>query len=1139
MSLPSKSEFTLEELMAMDREAPVETLPAAEPSPVPAPAAPQEYTLDELRAIEDANKPQEFTPEELSFMAVETLDDPDYVPTRDEYFALKAEKDRLRERGLLPSGWDIAKDAVGGLIVTASDAIGHALAHPVDSLARSAATLQTGVGRAAVNTLELGSWAKRAMEGEPSFRVEQTGEFLFKHQTRNPIVFEKLKERGLTARPVTGEDLKDFEFDNFLFSKGIKSQHKALGEQTAPTELVTSIITGRRQDETPVEAQAAAVEIVTDPINYIPFGAGVKTFNAGRGMKLASAKGADILGKAAGAVADVPDNLLERFSRAITKGTGATAQEQARLLRNPVAATAIAGGGSTSLALIAEQAGALPEGTTKNVALAAGAYALGYGVLRTVQKTANTTAVILRESADATNGLDIAARAAVSSNPAVPSIYREVLERPTAFVPIESTPQRLANDPRLGRFAQAGMRALSNPVAVQGVRTASAVVGGAVKGRIANEPFAMLAENAGEEDAAAAMRGTGAALGAAGGLTSRFSGLQDRRRQAEISDVARMLVDVELAGGNVARLFETRSQNDLARLAAMQGFFRDRVDFIPLSGKPTPDGKPSEFEVNAEASGASGAAGRFMDAKPGQKARIFINLDSDRPLPEFHEFGHALIAGGGLDSGQQQAVRAFVQQRYGTDGIQARGQEYATNMILAEKRAADPSKPATATPEEIAIRMDELDQRSLATGNQTPLDWARDEIFAEEFARGSAEMDFARVRRNLPAGFSPVTLMEGVLGAQARALQASGVRIDPQTGAPLDTPASIFNNNPLLATDKTLLRQLETYSKNYRSWIDNPEQTKPRGVPVAPRGRPADFADNPNVTFRDNGTGVLETEFARRNPQTGQVEFKPQAEIDAFHKKRAQQVLEMAGSRLLPDGDPNVGPRRSKTSGKVEIVGKQLPDRFYQLNGFAPHIRDFARQMQQASDNGEPILVRYHALLSRSDTGAIRVKDLGNLEAVSREVVPYSWKVSSKGNLLAGVIDLTTFRARAMRAINKGDENLRIHFGNDMGKIETGLRTLMENWKNDLPGDSGLGTPRKNILNALLGIDTKLNRRPDVNPVSGSFGSGTVVKTFRLDRVDAITPTGRSGFHFDYSKANQNLLPEVASPRPDLTTDLK
>jgi hypothetical protein len=170
---------------------------------------------------------------------------------------------------------------------------------------------------------------------------------------------------------------------------------------------------------------------------------------------------------------------------------------------------------------------------------------------------------------------------------------------------MESTPARLAKNMELSPGTRAMMDKLSNWYVVQGVRGASAVTTGAVKGAAASVPFAELMRSAGDEESAAAIYGMGAAFGSAGGAAERAFGARGRRYAQAESDVARfltdvqgnttglkdvkrynwidtevgrLLTDVELGAGDVSALVKNRSFDELARTAAMQGFFRDRVD---------------------------------------------------------------------------------------------------------------------------------------------------------------------------------------------------------------------------------------------------------------------------------------------------------------------------------------------------------------------------------------------------------------------------------------------------------------------------------------------------------------------------------------------------------------------------------
>ena len=1084
----------------------------------------REYTAEEIDLLEQANQPKGYTQDEVDKMVVEALEDPNYVPTRDEYFDQKATKARLKAQGKIPGNGELAAKAVGGLFVSAFDAFNSTLFSPVETLAKSPATLQTGIGRAALGAMQLGGWAKQALEGQPQYLNEATGEFLFA-DAQDPMILAGFQERypNQPIRATNEEDLKDYEFQNHLQEKGIDAEYQALGQKTAPTELLTRMFTGRNQQEAPIESQAKIVEIATDPTNLIPFSAGAKTLGISRGMKIVSAKTASGIEKLAGGIVKGNDALAERFAKTVTETSGF---ETGTLKRFGKAAANFTGKASTgALAGYAlEKAGAPPQ-VAATIAALYPAYIAGMGVLRMIDTGAGTAKIILRESADATNGLDQAARAAVLANPAVPSIFKEVLERPSQFVSIESTPARLAANQALSPQMRAFMGKLSNPAIVQAVRGSSALATGAAKGAAANVPFALLAANAGQDEDAAAMLAMGGTFGALGGGVDRFTGLQQRRQQAALSDVSRMLVDIELNAGDVGKMMATQTPDNLVRLAAMQGTFRNNLDFVPLSAE--------EYAKNVDAQGGAGTAGMFVQAPIGERAKVFINLDARRGGVEPHEFGHALLASGALDGQQKYAARAWVDKTYGTEGIQARAAEYASNIIRGKNASAFPDGNFEISPGTLSAEMENLGQGGLARGDMNGLDWARDEIFAETFAKASNTMDFAAIRRGAPAGGNMLTFAESILGAQARALSASGVRIDPQTGEALDTPGSLFKENPLLSTDKALLGQLGTYINNYRQWANDPTHEKPRPNRIAPSGRASDIANNPQVTFYDRGDGVQATTFATKDPVTGQAILRDQRDLNKEHAKVKEQIKNIVGSKLIDPTNPVLGPKKT-ADGRVTVRGRVLPPTFDFLNGFMPHIRAFARQFEALGAAGESMQVRYHAIGS-GDTGAMRVNRLGNLEAITREVISWGWELTKAGNLNATVLDLSAFRKRAMRGIAERNPALS-PFDYDMGKIEADLKTYMENHRQELPGNTKIGDEKRDTINAILGIATTKNR--ERNALSGSFGPGSAIKQFRLDRVDAAIGTGRQGFHFDYDRANRNFMPDKPAPMPDLSKDL-
>jgi hypothetical protein len=1133
-------ELSPEELDAMEAQDAAAPSSPAQPPATPLAMGPiaqldsaREYTAEELDLYEEANS---FTPDELDQKLVASVfDDPTYIPNREEFFEAKDAKARLKAEGKLPGLLDYAATGAGAFIQTLGEMANELVDDPGDFLARSPATMIATAKKSWRNTNDVARWLRQANASDPIGRYEDTGEFIY-GQTgagMDDAAFLAAKQleaidQGRKIRPATEEDLKDDEFDRFLAERTRQAElEEWVANTAAPTEFITSLVTGRNQMEQPMQATSDIAGGLLEATNVatmaVPFSAGAKSLGLSRLAKAGGSRTARIFEKTAGAGADAAEAGAARLQSIIEKGTRLSPENQTK-----IAKWAAAGGVGGAAFGMDTDVPVLSQ--VQDVAkVLGGAYLLykgGVGTLRTVQKVAGPTSVALRIAADPADGLDAVAQASVATKlNAFPELspVREVLENPTRFRAIESTPARIAADPRFGPQTRAIADSLANPAIVQGVRGASAVAGGAIKGAAANAPFVALALNAEEEQAAGNMLGMGAAFGAAGGAASRFTGLKQRRAEARSSDIARMLIDVELAGGDVGKFAQTYSPQQLGDLASMQGFFRDKVEFVPLN--------KTDFDLNTKALGGTGAAGLHVQAAPGEKARIFINLDAKREGIVPHELGHALIKSGALGGMQADSIRAFTTRRYTQAGVEARAREYATTLIQNENAAKFPGQNLAISQDAIQAKMDELGQSGLLRGDTDPLDWARDEIFAEDFRQASQSMDFAAIRRNLPAEGSWLGSMEGILGAQANALSISGVRIDPVTGQ----PDPLFKTNPILDTDPVLKKQVGQYLNNYRNWINHPDQTKARGVRVAPTARPQDLVNNPLVTFHDYGGGVLANEFARIDPATGQAILRDQRDINAETAKRQQQVKALVGSKLLPATDPNLGPKKT-ADGRVTVRGRTLPQQFDFLNGFAQHQRTFARQLETAAANGESLMVRYHSI-GTGDSGSFRVRNLGNLEAITREVIPWGWELTSKGNLLTSVLDLTQFRNRALKAINAGDPTLGRLYNNDLKAIEADLKQWMENHRQDLPGSNKIGEQRRDAINSLIGIATNVNK--GANPFSGKIaGPSSAIKQFRLDRLDAATGTGRTGFHFDYDKANGNLLPEIPTPLPDLSRDL-
>jgi len=1122
-----------------------------------------EYTPEELDVRDALYGAPELTPDEMDQRTVDAKYDARVILSPDQLKEADELEVKLTEQGKRPGKWQMAKAIGGGILQSVADwnmaldksgnlaaVVENALIKTgaldrdykrvpmLEAALQAPASAKAGVQGTALNTTETVLALNNLAMGKPRYRVQETGEFVYA-PLGGVAPLTQMAGEGKTLVPVTDADLDEHRYQLYAKENAIRSTY---------LDIMDEKLLGVK----PNQSFTLPAEILLAPENLAPGFAATRVTGAARLGKLFSAKTLGAAEAAAGGSANIIDKGADVFTRAVQKMTFGLAD---RKTQSKIAKAAAYGGGAGAVATVMSGA---PE-EARNTALALMSlypmYKMGSGVLRRVEGATGTAKMIMRESADATNGMDDVARAAVANNAAVPREIREALVNPSKFVPLESTPARIAkNEAFSPRVRQVAAR-LANPLIVQASRTAGAVGRGAVVGPLVNIPFAEAYREMGDEQTAEGIYGAGVLFGAGGGLVGRVAGARGRRRDAAVSDIGRMLVDiqqnnagelgraapdraadvyysmkepgrmltdVELAGGDIDALMRNTKFEDLAGMAAMQGFYRDSVDFIPLNGL--------DYDANVKALGGNGTAGYFLHAPEGQRARLFLNADARRTDVAPHEYGHALLASAAISPEMKNSARASINQRYGPEKLDGMAREYARNIVAGRNAREFPGQKMDVSEAEVDSILNELTENGLARGDADRLDWLRDEVFAEEHR--AAGIDYAQIRRGIPAGFNPVGFAENVLGANARALAAAGAPIDPQTGKLQAPPDRLFKDNPILAADSVMRRNIRQYVSAYQQWLNDPAHEAPSGAPLSRTGNPNDLKNNPNVTFRDYGNGRLENELAFID-QDGNVKLKDKKndpERAKFIRARQQQVREMIDRGTKEPNDPTFGIRFR--DGQRIVAGKTLPARF-DLTRFPAPLKQLARRMEALGQAGETMQVRYFALGKSKDV--FKQGDLRNAQAINREVMFVEWQATKDGNINAFVVDLTQFRNRAMKAIAQRDPALaKINW--DFKQLEADLRRVLDNHANGRDGADGIGPERRSAVNALLGIGTKTNRA--ANPLTGLGGKGSALKTLRLDAFDDIAGTGRQGFSFDYQKANGNFMPDRPAPRPDLDSDL-
>ena len=1064
----------------------------------------------------DASTARESTPAENAEL-YDTLSNPAYLPTKGEFQWYEGYK---KTRDDKVSRFVQGATGMAGGLVQAAAATAYA---PFDLLVRGTPAWNEwvnssaeGLRQTSIGLAELWSWGgdiyednqkelqrSRDLNNQIRQQLAAENKFTGNAQQDDQILEQAInqaKAGGLYEK--TADDLnadEDTRFERFIRDRSFQQQAANITE----TNIGTLPDSQREMGIDPSKVNpglAFTAQLVFDPLNaVVPGGIGALS-NLRLMRRTAALTGAPLKGlsKVAKAGADKVEDIYGGILSGIESRTGLNEAAAMGALNNPVTWRAVA-------------AMAALKTTGK--------------VLRKSENWLETGSIIAKEAGVGGVGISRADAAARLRNAPIPERYRRAYDG--FFTSADSTLRRVSETPGLSPIARRSAATLDRAGVTQAFRLADDAVSGAAAVAPIGIPFAAIAPEDRQPEILGALLSIGAAGGVVGGQARRMSQMNDAL-------VAKMLADAEISGGDAVAMANMLSPEKLADMARKQTMISAKADWVPL--------RAVDYELNKTVQEAvgNGTKGIHIEASAGKRPRVFLNLDKLASGDVAgHEIGHAIFMSDIMGGEIKQGMRAMVDVEYGADGLAARGREYAKAQLTQEvNQGATGIKLEVLTPEEVnrkaagvseadlirdrwsndsawrdsAIndRIDLMNQERMARGGQ-PLDWARDEIAAETFSGLGKGVNLNGLRASGPLGRA--------VGAAQTALDMMGARF--RGNGRLESPNKLFTENPLFDSPQ-MRKAVNDYVKMYDRYLVGLEKEgkiRQRGTPIAPTGRASDAARSPHTRLYPN-KGVVESDLFVQRPD-GTLELKSQQMINTQEKARAATLKSInSRDRLVPENSQEWGARRL-SNGRVVVGGPTLPPQFDFFLQMPEWLRFKAREFEAGRNEGRSYLYSYNAIGTGAD-GSYKVKNLGNVEAKTGEAVPFGWDLSQKNHLLAKVIDLNSFRASSMRAI---DNQLLGEFGNDLKAVEAGLKQLLKNYQDGVPGETNLGVTKKNILNGLLGTGTPTQRAN--NPAWHTLNNQGSIRTFRFDRLNYADPYG-TGYFPHYDKLNINALPDNA-----------
>ncbi len=260
-------------------------------------------------------------------------------------------------------------------------------------------------------------------------------------------------------------------------------------------------------------------------------------------------------------------------------------------------------------------------------------------------------------------------------------------------------------------------------------------------------------------------------------------------------------------------------------------------------------------------------------------------------------------------------------------------------------------------------------------------------------------------------------------------------------------------------------------------------------------------------------------------------------EIEKLQANRREQIMD----KLSEVGaDPNGMVQDSNGSWRGVPTNKQLrailevPDSII-APGMKDTIRDIARKFKTP---GQSIIIDYNPALNKSG-----VYD-SNLSSGLRIAVPLGFNVSKSGNFYMTTLDVGAMNMKMADWAKTGQLK---SWDGDTKRFYQDVYKYLENHQKDVPGETGIGVDKRNIINDFFGVTAD-----NVNPITdarkaaeASMSSGkrskakasaNLIRSRRFDRINRIeknrvskqaagTPLPMKSQSDAYRKMQQNLMP--------------
>jgi hypothetical protein len=417
-----------------------------------------------------------------------------------------------------------------------------------------------------------------------------------------------------------------------------------------------------------------------------------------------------------------------------------------------------------------------------------------------------------------------------------------------------------------------------------------------------------------------------------------------------------------------------------------------------------------------------------------------------------------------------------------------------------------------------------LKQSGIPTAHLTDLDIAK-EIYAEH---GVDYLLSGGAIQDANSAFRPGLYSENAL----KTAQAKMGYVFDGNGATAGYPGNVSGSGTFqnLQRNPELSKLNEAYFRT--KWKN--QQINPEETPTWRFNRQDMQNPNTSETFLRNASEILRKPDGTpmRDPNTGLPLYRSQREVNQYNAEVADQ-LHHALSSLTDQQKADLGvretPSRKTAEGKIvpgNIFARSLPDAaidsLNKINQYNPHqgaaLKLMSHILADPGAAGAEMRFFYHKALSGSGR-------YGQFEGTEKLTVPYGIEVTQHKNVNVKAVDFNQLTNNYLRM--RGRDPYKTLWKSPDEFVQD-AHTYFTNHSKSQPGAEGIGTAKRDAINALAGFGTTLHA--DSNPLVGSMPASvhSIIKSYRIDRSSGWSATGGMRPFLNeeqYRRMNSNYLP--------------